>query len=288
MASIGDLLRRAGELAAASPSPRLDLELLICAAAGCSRTALYARPETELPTTALARFETLLARRQGGEPMAYLLGAREFWSLSLRVSPATLIPRPETERLVELALALVAEPRARALDLGTGSGAIALALASERPAWRITGIDRSAAALQVAESNRTALALDNVRFRRDDWLAGERGRYHLIVANPPYVDPRDPHLTRGDVRFEPRAALIAAEQGLAALRAIAGAAPAHLLPGGWLLLEHGADQGAAVRALCATALEEVRSWRDLAGCERVSGGRLPAGGLQHTTGGTEK
>ena len=276
MTTITALLARATELTEVSASPRLDLELLLCRAADCPRTLLYARPETELSAPAAAAFEALIERRKRGEPMAYILGEREFWSLSLRVSPATLIPRPETELLVELALALVTEPRARVLDLGTGSGAIALALARERPDWEITGSDRSAAALEVAEANRRALALDNVRFRQGDWLAGERGHYHLIVANPPYVGPADPHLDRGDVRFEPRTALVAAEHGLADLRAIATAAPDHLLPGGWLLLEHGADQGAAVRALCAPGLEAVRSWRDLAGHERASGGRLPS------------
>ena len=275
MATLGDLLARAAELAAVSASSRLDLELLLCAATGCSRTLLYARPETELTDAQAQEFETLFARRLSGEPMAYILGEREFWSLSLRVSPATLIPRPETELLVELALELVTESRAEVLDLGTGSGAIALALARERPQWRVTGIDRSAAALAVAEANRAALALENAHFRTGDWLAGDTECYHLIVANPPYVDPADPHLERGDVRFEPRAALVAAERGLADLRAIAAAAPDHLLPGGWLLLEHGADQGEAVRALCAARLEQVQSWRDLAGHERVSGGRRP-------------
>lgn len=275
MATLGDLLARAAELAAVSASPRLDLELLLCAATGCSRTRLYAHPETELTDAQERDFESLFARRSVGEPMAYILGEREFWSLRLQVTPATLIPRPETELLVELALERVTEPRAQVLDLGTGSGAIALALAHERPQWRITGVDRSAAALAVAEANRAALALDNVCLRAGDWLADEREYYHLIVANPPYVDPADRHLEAGDVRFEPRAALVAADRGLADLRAIAAAAPDHLLPGGWLLLEHGADQGAAVRALCAARLEEVQSWRDLAGHERVSGGRLP-------------
>lgn len=276
MATLGDLLTRAAELAPVSASPRLDLELLLCAATGCARTLLYARPETALTDAQQQDFARLFARRKGGEPMAYILGEREFWSLSLRVTPATLIPRPETELLVELALARVTQARAQVLDLGTGSGAIALALAHERPDWQITGIDRSAAALAVAEANRAAHALDNVRLRAGDWLSGETERFHLIVANPPYVDPADPHLERGDVRFEPRAALVAAERGLADLRAIAAAAPDHLVPGGWLLLEHGADQGAAVRALCAAVLDEVQSWRDLAGHERVSGGRLPA------------
>jgi len=275
VATLGDLLARAAELAPVSASPRLDVELLLCVATGCSRTLLYARPETELTDTQKQDFARLFARRLSGEPMAYILGEREFWSLTLQVTPATLIPRPETELLVELAIARVTEPRARVLDLGTGSGAIALALAHERPTWQITGVDRSAAALAVAEANRAALALGNVQFRAGDWLAGEGGRYHLIVANPPYVDPADAHLDQGDVRFEPRAALVAAEHGLADLRAIAAAAPDHLLPGGWLLLEHGADQGTAVRALCAAALEEVQSWRDLGGHERVSGGRLP-------------
>jgi release factor glutamine methyltransferase len=272
---IAALLARATELATVSTTPRLDLELLLCRAADCPRTLLYARPETELSAAAVAAFEALIERRRRGEPMAYILGEREFWSLRLRVSPATLIPRPETELLVELALALVTEPRARVLDLGTGSGAIALALARERPDWRITGSDRSAGALAVAEANRRALALDNVRFREGDWLSGERGHYHLIVANPPYVDPRDPHLAAGDLCFEPREALVASAGGLADLQIITATAPGHLLPGGWLLLEHGADQGAAVRALCAPALEAVRSWRDLAGHERASGGRRP-------------
>ena len=275
MATLGDLLARTAELAGVSESPRLDLELLLCAATGCARTLLYARPETALTAAQERDFENLFARRLSGEPMAFILGKREFWSLTLTVTPATLIPRPETELLVELALDLVTESRAQVLDLGTGSGAIALALARERPQWQVTGVDRSAAALAVAEANRAALALENVHFRAGDWLAGERERYHLIVANPPYVDPADPHLDRGDVRFEPRAALVAADHGLADLRAIAAAAPDHLLPGGWLLLEHGADQGEAVRALCAEKLEQVQSWRDLAGHERVSGGRLP-------------
>lgn len=274
MATIAALLTRAAELAAVSTTPRLDLELLLCRAADCQRTLLYARPETVLSATATATFEALIERRKTGEPMAYLLGEREFWSLKLRVSSATLIPRPETELLVELALTRVAEPRARVLDLGTGSGAIALAVAKERANWQVTGIDRSTAALAVAETNRAALALANVDFRSGNWLSGNRERYHLIVANPPYVDPEDPHLAQGDVRFEPREALVAKDRGLADLHTLATAAPRHLLPGGWLLLEHGADQGAAVRHFCA-ALESVHTWRDLAGHERVTGGRLP-------------
>lgn len=276
MATIADVLARAVELREIAASYRLDTELLLCKVLDRGRAFLYARPETVLTDAQSRAFDRLFARRKDGEPMAHVLGERQFWTLRLKVSPATLIPRPETELLVELALALVLEPAARVLDLGTGSGAIALALAQERPAWQLTGIDSSAAALVVAEANRAALGLDNARFRHGDWLAGETDRHHLIVANPPYIDAADPHLVRGDLRFEPRAALVAADAGMAALRAIITGAPAHLCPGGWLLLEHGSTQGAAVRERCAAELREVQTWRDLAGCERVSGGRLPA------------
>ena len=274
MATVAELLARAVELREIAASHRLDTELLLCKVLERGRAFLYARPETVLTDAQARAFDRLFARRKGGEPMAYILGEQEFWTLRLMVSPATLIPRPETELLVELALALVTEPAARVLDLGTGSGAIGLALARERPAWQITGIDSSNAALAVAEANRAALQLGNARFRHGDWLAGETDRYHLIVANPPYIDAADPHLARGDVRFEPRAALVSADAGMAALSAIVAGAPAHLCAGGWLLLEHGSTQGAAVRECCAAVLREVRTWRDLAGCERVTGGRL--------------
>ena len=274
MVTVAQLLARSGELRDVAASYRLDTELLLCRVLARDRAFLYARPETELTDAQAREFDYLFARRKGGEPMAYILGEREFWTLRLKVSPATLIPRPETELLVELALALVAEPAARVLDLGTGSGAIALALARERPAWQVTGIDSSAAALAVAEENRAALGLGNVQLRRRDWFDGDADRYDLIVANPPYIDADDPHLARGDVRFEPRAALVAAAAGMAALRAIIAQAPSHLGPGGWLLLEHGSTQGAAVRECCAGALQEVRTWRDPAGCERVTGGRM--------------
>ncbi len=274
MATVAELLARAAELREVAASHRLDTELLLCKVLARERAFLYAHPETALTDAQARQFDRLFARRKGGEPMAYILGEREFWTLRLKVSPATLIPRPETELLVELALALVVEPAARVLDLGTGSGAIALALAQERPAWQIAGIDNSAAALAVAEANRVALGLVNVRFRHGDWFGGETDRYHLIVANPPYIDAADPHLARGDVRFEPRAALVAADAGMAALHAIIAGASEHLRPGGWLLLEHGSRQGAAVRECCVAVLQEVRTWHDLAGCERVTGGRM--------------
>lgn len=274
MATVAELLARAVELREIAASHRLDTELLLCKVLERGRAFLYAHPETRLTDAQARAFDRLFARRLGGEPMAYILGEQEFWTLRLMVSPATLIPRPETELLVELALALVTEPAARVLDLGTGSGAIALALARERPAWQLTGVDSSTAALAVAEANRVALGLDNARFRYGDWLTGAADHHHLIVANPPYVDAADPHLARGDVRFEPRAALVAADAGMAALRAIIAGAPAHLCAGGWLLLEHGSSQGAAVRERCAVAFREVQTWRDLAGCERVTGGCL--------------
>jgi release factor glutamine methyltransferase len=249
-----------------------EARLLLAAATGFSEASVLAHPERELPAEAEARFRDFAARRARGEPIAYILGEKEFHGLPLAVTPAVLIPRPETELLVELALG---EPFGAALDLGTGSGAVALALKRARPHSRVIGVERSVAALAVAQRNAVRLGLE-VELRHGLWftpVAGER--FDLVVSNPPYVSEGDPHLAEGDVRFEPRSALVAGRDGLAAIREILREAPAHLSPGARLLLEHGMGQDAAVRNLLGEAgLEDVHSWPDLAGIARVSGGRL--------------
>jgi len=225
--------------------------------------------------TLASAFATLCQRRLAGEPIAYLVGEREFYGLPLRCSPAALIPRPETELLVDLALVrLPLECHARVLDLGTGTGAIALAIAHQRPLARITAVESSAEALALAQSNAAALRLAQIEFRQSDWYSAlPSDRFDLIVANPPYIAAADAHLAQGDLRFEPRAALTPEGDGLAALRIIIGSAPRHLVPGGWLLVEHGWDQGEAVRALFAAAgFSAIATARDLGGQERVTGG----------------
>lgn len=268
MARIDALLRAAR--AATGPA---DAELLLAHALGRPRSWLYAHGQDEADAESAARFAALLARRVAGEPVAYLTGRSGFWSLDLKVSTATLIPRPETELLVELALARLASDRPlRIADLGTGSGAIALALAHERRNAQVLATDASIDALAIAQANALALGLGNVEFRHGDWfapLAGER--FDLVASNPPYIAQDDVHLAQGDLRHEPRMALASGCDGLDALRVIAQAAPAHLHPGGWLLLEHGWDQGEAVRGLLhAAGLVEVATARDLAQHERIS------------------
>jgi release factor glutamine methyltransferase len=256
-----------------------EAELLLAHALGQSRSWLFAHGDDVVAEDLARRYRTLVARRADGEPIAYLLGQRGFWSFDLRVTPATLIPRPETELLVELALARLSAGRiARIADLGTGSGAIALALARERPAARVVATDASDAALGVAADNALALALGNVEFRNGDWYAPLQGeRYDLIVSNPPYISEDDAHLEQGDLRHEPRAALASGADGLDAIRALAAGALAHLQRGGWLLIEHGWEQGMAVRGLLRDAgLVEVATERDLEGRDRVTLGRAPA------------
>lgn len=254
-----------------------DAECLLAHAIGRDRGWLYAHADAEVGSAAEHDFLALCARREAGEPVAYLTGRQGFWTLDLAVSPATLVPRPETELLVQLALDRIAlEAPALLADLGTGSGAIALALARERPRARMVATDASATALQVADANARANRIANVEFRLGDWLAPLAGqRFDLIASNPPYIALGDPHLQQGDLRFEPPSALSSGVDGLDAIRTIVGDAPTHLHPGGWLLLEHGWEQGAAVRALLAAAgFNQVASVHDLEGRERVSLGCL--------------
>jgi release factor glutamine methyltransferase len=253
---------------------RRDAEILLSHCLGRSRAWLYTWPENEVAVECAQRFRQLLAQRRSGEPVAYLVGEREFWTLSLSVNRDTLIPRPETETLVNWALELSLPDNASVLDLGTGTGAIALAVASARPGWDVTAVDASEAALQVARANGVRNALQRVSFLHSDWYAAVQGRrFHALMANPPYVDCSDPHLARGDLRFEPRSALVSDEGGLADLRQLVAGAPVHLRDGGWLLLEHGFDQAHAVRAMLRDAgFDRVDTRCDLEGRERISGG----------------
>ncbi len=285
-------------------SARIEVQCLLQKVLTATRAYLLAHPERCLSKLEQARYDELLQRRLGGEPIAYLLGEREFFGLSFKVTPDTLIPRPETELLVELALQRIppyplpacrppspacgrgaggegdgnrqaerGEPF-RVLDLGTGSGAIALTIAHEHPEIEVIACDTSAAALDVARENAIRLGIANVAFAHSDWFQSFSGkRFDIIVSNPPYVAANDPHLMRGDVRFEPVTALTSGNDGLHDIRHIIGHAKSHLESGGWLLLEHGYNQAAAVRELLQQAgFGEVFSARDLAGIERVSGG----------------
>lgn len=266
------------QLAHLGEGVRLDSEVLLATLLAVERSYLFTWPERRLPLAVLMRYRAQVERRASGYPVAYLTGMREFWSLELRVTPDTLIPRPETERLVEVALALLTGiERPAALDLGTGSGAIALAIAGERPDATVMAVDACPRALAVARCNARRLGLQRVGLLLGDWLEPVRDqRYHLIAANPPYVDPIEPEVRRGALRFEPPAALLAPEQGLSEIRRIVRAAIANLHRGGHLALEHGYRQGAAVRALFHTAsLEGVRTEIDLQGHPRVTVGCRP-------------
>ncbi|HDR2832367.1 TPA: peptide chain release factor N(5)-glutamine methyltransferase [Enterobacter mori] len=268
-------LREAVSELSESESPKRDAEILLEHVTGKSRTYLLAFGETLLTAEQEAQLAALLARRKTGEPVAHLVGEREFWSLPLYVSAATLIPRPDTECLVEQALARLPTAACSILDLGTGTGAIALALATERPDCTVTAVDVMPDAVTLAQRNVERLGLGNVTVLQSSWFTALENRlFALIVSNPPYIDEHDPHLAQGDVRFEPLTALVAANEGLADLDQIVTTSRQHLLPGGWLLVEHGWTQGNAVRALFSNAgYRAVATCRDYGGNERLTLGQ---------------
>ena len=262
-------------LQAALPLDALENRILLCYALQLNRVGLITQSERAITGAEAAMLNDLVARRQIGEPIAYIVGKREFFGLDFAVNDAVLIPRPDTELIVELAIERLPQ-QGRALDMGTGSGAIAVALAHSRPDAHVTALDVSAAALDVAAVNARSNGA-KVRFIRSDWFTalGDE-RFDLIASNPPYIASGDTHLAQGDLRFEPVGALTDHADGLSALHTIIDNAAQHLHPTAWLLLEHGYDQAAAVRArLAGNGYSDVQSWRDLAGIERVSGGRLP-------------
>jgi release factor glutamine methyltransferase len=254
---------------------RIDAEILLLHVLGKPRSWLIAHADDVMDRDVQTAYASLVERRVAGEPVAYITGRRGFWSFELEVTPATLIPRPETELLVELALARLPYAAGGAVaDLGTGSGAIALAIARERPGAQVVATDASAKALAVAQRNASSLGVLNVAFAQGDWLTPLAGRrFNLIVSNPPYIEAADPHLGQGDLRFEPADALASGSDGLDAIRRIVGDAREHLEVGGWLLFEHGWNQGEAARALLhAAGYAEVVTVQDLEQRDRVSGG----------------
>nr|WP_315596826.1 peptide chain release factor N(5)-glutamine methyltransferase [uncultured Cupriavidus sp.] len=272
-------LREALTLAAMAGLPPLEARMLLSHVTGFTRTQLITRDHEHLNTAQRDAFSTLLARRLAGEPMAYLLGEREFFGRTFRVTPDVLIPRPDTEVAAEASLTRLAGiHNPRVLDMGTGSGILAVTIARERPDAEVWATDISPGALMVAQDNARALQADNIRFMVSDWYQAlpDGLRFHLVVSNPPYIAEGDPHLVEGDLRFEPIDALTDHDDGLSDLAAIVAGATGRLLPGGWLLMEHGYDQGYATRHLLTGAgFAEVFTARDLGGNERCSGGRLP-------------
>jgi len=276
--TVAQCLQFAHELESLSDSSRLDIELILCHVLQKNRTYLFTWSDKTLSPEQHQQFEQFFNRRKSGEPIAHILGQREFWSLPLSVNNSTLIPRPDTELLVELVLELFASDSAQqrtCLDLGTGTGAIVLAIASEKPQWQLVGVDKSADAVALAEQNRGQLNFAHVQIKQSDWFTAIAAQqFDVIVSNPPYIDLQDPHLQRGDVRFEPRSALIADNKGLADIELIIQQSWNYLCEQGWLLLEHGYDQGQAVRdLLTARGFVQVETHTDLGGNERVTLGR---------------
>jgi len=279
--SIGQLLAQATQSLTAlpDPQPRFEAELLLGHVLGCSRSHLFAFPEKSVAVTSSQQFLALVERRKAGEPIAYLTGQRNFHAITLKVTPDVLIPRADTELLVDTAINLLQNQQTpRILDLGTGSGAIALALANAKAEAMITATDASLPALRLAEENQQALALNSVTFLHGNWfnaLPKEAARFNLIVSNPPYIAEADVHLQRGDVRFEPRQALVSGTHGLDDIRIITDQARHWLSPAGWLLLEHGFEQATLVQSLLKqSGYQNIKSLRDLAGHLRLTLGQL--------------
>lgn len=275
MSTIRELLHAAHD--GSNPEARHEAEILLGHVLQRSRAWMFAHANDVLDADSRERFEQLLAARRRGEPVAYLIGQRGFWTLDLAVTPDVLIPRPETELLVELALERIPVDADFAIaDLGTGSGAIALAIASERPRARILATDASSDALALARANAERVCVSNVTFSQGDWYAAlGQLQFRMIVSNPPYIRDQDEHLGQGDLRYEPLSALASGVDGLDSIRVIVAEAHRHLADAGWLLIEHGYDQGIAVRELLTESeFVEVQTWRDIGGNERISGGRL--------------
>jgi release factor glutamine methyltransferase len=277
MTDIKQALIKAVELLSnTSLSPQIDAEILLGHVLDTSRTVLYTHPEQQLAEHEQIQYEAIVEKRVNGTPIAYLVGYKEFWSLKLLVSSDTLIPRSETELLVELTLEHCQNiNKAHILDLGTGSGAIALAIASERPEWQLFAADQSPLALKLAKFNAQQLKLTNLDFFCSDWFTNvPKLKFNAIVSNPPYIAMSDPHLHQGDVRFEPPLALISGKEGLDALAFLINSSYDHILPGGWLLVEHGYQQRTAVEAFfLKRGYQNIHCWQDLQGLDRVSGGQ---------------
>ncbi|MCC4265392.1 peptide chain release factor N(5)-glutamine methyltransferase [Oceanimonas baumannii] len=277
---LSELRTHLREQLAGGESPALDADVLLCHVLNKPRSFLLAWPEFDVSARQQAELATLISRRRAGEPVAHLTGQREFWTLMLEVTPDTLIPRPDTEILVEAVLARLPGRPARVVDLGTGTGAIALSIKSERPADTVLAVEFNPQAAALARRNAARLELE-VEVREGSWLTPLAGlTFDMIVSNPPYIDAADPHLAEGDVRFEPLSALVADDAGLADIRHIAGSAPAHLVAGGWLLVEHGWQQGEAVHSVFTdNGFEQVTTLRDYGGQDRVTLGQWP--GREH-------
>lgn len=277
MHSIKSVLRDAADsLALVSDSALLDAEILLCLALNKQRSHLRAWPDRPLLPEHLAIFNGFIEQRKKGIPIAYITGNREFWSRDFQVSPDVLIPRPDTELLIELSLKLIpADEAVKIIDLGTGSGIIAITLAAERSHAHVIATDFSLAALRIARLNADNHHIDNIQFYQSNWFTGvPETQFNLVVSNPPYIDEDDSHLQQGDVRFEPRTALCAAEQGLSDIKIIAAAARNHLKPGGHLLIEHGYNQPQQVQALFKDLhYDKVQTYTDLSGQPRVTYGQ---------------